>query len=282
MTNIHLLYTPVKNKSMNVAVFASGGGNNLLTAIQTAHSSSGKIRICLVVTDRLRIPAIDIAKSHGISVISRDFEKECGVWKECKEDPIKAQQYRKAAEQFHDTVLDEILAFQHTMRESIDLVVLSYHRLIQGKLLSYFQWRIINQHPADLTIMREGTNERKYIGLSPVYDALSDGKDRTRTTNFLVREGCDDGEILCSGPWVPYKGERPVTRKAALKHEILQKKVSDTPCLHFVLTGISEGRFGIHQSLSHADGGYVVTYDQKPLPYEGIDLSTYVSTRQTL
>ncbi len=277
MRDVHLIYKPVKNKPMNIVVFASGGGNNLFTAIETAHISLGKIRVCLVVTDRLGIPAIDIAKSHGISVIAKDFENECGVWQECKNDPMKVKHYHKAGESFHDSILDQMLTYQKKISETIDLVVLSYHRLIRGRLLKHFNQRIINQHPGDLTIMRDTDNkQRKYVGLSPVFDALRDGNQKTRTTNFLVREGCDDGEILCSGPWVVYKGKTPVTKQSALQHEIRQKRISDRPCLRMVLIGISEGRFGIHEFKRHADGRHVIMYDGNPLPYQGLDLSSKV------
>jgi len=270
----HLIYKPVKNKPMNIAVFASGGGNNLLTAIKIAHLSLGKICVCLVVTDRLAIPAIDIAKSHGIPVIAKDFEKECGVWGECKNDPIKAQRYRMAGERFHDAILEQMLDHENIAHETIDLIVLSYHRLIQGKLLRHFNHRIINQHPGDLTIMQGAENkQRKYVGLSPVFDALRDGNSKTRTVNFLVGEGCDDGEILCSGPWVTYKGKVPVTRESALLHEMCQKKMSDRPCLMSVLIAIAEGRLGISIDDRHPDGRYVTMLDNKKLPYGGYDLS---------
>lgn len=272
--DMDLIYHPVKNRPMNVAVFASGGGNNFLTAIDTARSSRGKIRICLLVADRIGIPAIVIAQSHRIPVIAKDFEKECGVWKICKNDSVKAQHYHAAGERFHDEILEQILAYQRVMKEAIDLVVLSYHRLIRGKLLTYFTHRMVNQHPADLTVMRNPKHkQRKYVGLSPVFDALRDGNRRTRTTNFLVREGCDNGEILCSGPWVDYQGDLPVTRNSSLEHEIRQKKLSDRPCLRFVLLGISEGHFGIHRTRHHADGSNVIMYNERPLPYGGFEIS---------
>lgn len=274
MLSERLIYAPVDHKSMNVAVFASGGGNNLLTAIKTAETSGGKIRVRLVVTDRLKIPAIDIAKKNKIPVIARDFEKECGVWSQCRGDLQKEEEYHRAAQNFHNKILDQILRLQNNLGEPIDLIVLSYHRLIRGRLLVYFDRKIINQHPGDLTVMREDNpKHRKYVGLSPVYDALRDGNSKTRTTNFLIREGCDNGEILCSGPWVTYKGDVPVTRKLALEHEIKQKELSDRPCLSFVLTGISEGRFGIDPSASHPDGLNVITYNGTRLPYKGVDLS---------
>jgi len=276
MSDTRLIYQPVGNKPMHVAVFASGGGNNLLTAIRTANKSKGEMKISLVVTDRLGIKAIDIAKEHSIPLIIKDFEAACGVWNECKHDPQKVRAYEKAAEKFHDNLLEEICAHQKKYSEPIDLVVLSYHRLIRGTLLAFFKDKIINQHPADLTIKTNGAkSNRKYVGLSPVYDALIDGQVRTRTTNFLVGDGMDDGEILCSGPWTLYQGNQPVTRLSAAEHENQQKIVSDRPCLAQVLIGIAEGRYGIHHTLTHPDNRRVITFDGDDLPYEGYDLSVY-------
>ncbi len=258
---------------MNVAVFASGNGNNLLTAIKTAELFPDELKIVLVVTDRLEIPAIEIAKNYGLTVIAKNFEKECGVWEECKHSQVKTRLYQEAAKRFHDDILDEIKTYQQMRGSIINLVALSYHRLIRGKLLKYFQDKIINQHPADLAVMKDKNHfQRKYVGLSGLFKSLKDGKTKTRTCNFIVRKGLDDGEILCSGPWVNYQGPLPVTRKSAWNHELRQKKLSDQPCLKFVLIAISRGRYGIHRTKKHPDGNKVITFDGQPLRYQGIDL----------
>lgn len=271
------IYEPVDGKPMNMAVFASGGGGNLKAAMGIANELPEQMRMRLVVTDRLGIPAITIAEENSISVITRDFDKECGKWKDCKDDPILRERYAEAGERFHDSILEQIQEYETAWREPIDIVVLSYHRWIRGKLLQHFEERMINQHPGDLTVMQpNNSNLRKYIGLSPVLDALRDGQKKTRTTNFLVRDGQDNGEILCSGPWTKYTGPYPVTKKDANAHELLQKEQSDWPCLRYVLQAISEGRFGIHKLLTHNDGCKVLTFDEQPLPYKGVDLSAQV------
>lgn len=269
------IYTPKPEQPMNIIVFASGGGGNLKAAINLSLKSPELLNVGLVVTDRLGIPAIDIAKDFDITVLAYDFEQTCGVWGECKDDPIKAQQYTLAAEQFHDNVLEDIKTIEAQRKQVFDLVVLSYHRWIHGKLLSHFSERIINQHAGDLSIMSQQSDFiRKYIGINPVLMALNSGESRTRTSTFLVRDTHDGGEILCQGPWVDYTGTVPPTQNSAWQHEVRQKRESDWPSLTFALAGIAKGEFSLTDE-EYPDGCKVVAYKNKPLPYGGVDLEIY-------
>lgn len=259
---------------MNVIVFASGGGGNLKAVIDVSIKKPSLVKVGLVVTDRLGIPAIDIAKSYGIPVFAYDFEKICGVWAQCKKSEKKARQYSQCAIAFHNNVLKEIKKLEKQKKEEFDLVVLSYHRWVFGDLLNHFKNRIINQHAADLTVMKsEKILERKYIGINPVLYALEDGVQRTRTSTFLVQNGYDNGEVLCQGPWVKYKGPIPATKKSAYDHELIQKRESDWPSLTFAIEGIAQGFFSISDSEHFKDGCQVIFYKNKKLPYGGVDLS---------
>lgn len=268
------IYTPQVGKPMNVIVFASGGGGNLKAVIDLSIKKPSLVKVGLVVTDRLGIPAIDIAKSFGIPVFAYDFEKMCGVWAECKKSKKSAITYSQCAVSFHNNVLKEIKKLEKQKGEEFNLVVLSYHRWIFGDLLKYFKNRIINQHAADLTVMEaEDKHERKYIGINPVLYALEDGVEKTRTSTFLVQNGYDNGEVLCQGPWVKYRGPLPVTKKSAYDHELIQKKESDWPSLTFAVENIAQGFFSVSSSQHYKDGCQVVFYKSKRIPYGGVDLS---------
>lgn len=258
---------------MRVIVFVSGTGGNLKTVIDLSLRKPLLIEVGLVVSDRLGIKAIDIAKKHKIPVIAIDFEKECGTWEECRRNRKTAKSYQACAVDFHDSILQKIISIEHKTKKHFDFVVLSYHRWIHGGLLDYFHERIINQHAGDLTAMKNNGKTRKYIGINPVLYALKNGEKRTRTSTFLVRSGHDSGEILCQGPWVEYAGSFPITKKSAYIHELTQKRDSDWTALKFVLENIGLGRFGLARNNCHQDGCVVVTYDGKALPYGGIDLS---------
>ncbi len=274
------IYTPTKGKPMNVIVFASGGGGNLKAVIDVSLMKPNLVKVGLVVTDRLGIPAIDIAKSYGIPVFAYDFEKMCGVWALCKKSKKMAHQYTVCARNFHDLVLKRIQELEKNKKDPFDLIVLSYHRWVFGNLLTYFKNRIINQHAADVTIMKDDNNkERKYIGINPVLYALEAREKRTRTSTFLVQDGYDNGEILCQGPWVEYTGIYPPSKKAAYDHELIQKKESDWPSLTFAIEGIAQGYFTYSPSIRHPDGCQTIYYKNVPLPYGGVDLSIINSIR---
>ncbi len=280
MSNTCPIYTPKKGKPMNVIVFASGGGGNLKAVIDVSIKKPCLIKVGLVVTDRLGIPAINIAKSFGIPVFAYDFEKTCGVWAQCKKSEKTAHQYSACARSFHDMVLKKIQELEEKNKETFDLIVLSYHRWIFGNLLAYFKNRIINQHAADITVMKDDNNkERKYIGINPVLYALQAGEKKTRTSTFLVQDGYDNGEILCQGPWVEYTGVYPPSKKAAYDHELVQKKESDWPSLTFAIEGIAQGYFSYSSSIQHPDGCQTIYYKNVKLRYEGVDLSIINSIR---
>jgi phosphoribosylglycinamide formyltransferase-1 len=269
------IYRPKVNKVMNVIVFASGGGGNLNAAIQLSKNKPHLLKVGLVVTDRLGIPAIDIAKKNNIKVLAYDFEKECGIWAVCKKNVTHAKKYKKAAEIFHNKVLTDIQKIESSTKEKFDLVVLSYHRWVHGKLFKYFEGKMINQHAGDLTVMTENNSIlRKFVGINPVLMALKDGQTQTRTTTFLVRNNHDGGEILCQGPWVKFCGPKRITKNSAWQHEVVQKKESDWPSLTFALTEIALGNYSVTKN-KYPDGCYVIAHKNKPLPYSGINLENY-------
>ena len=127
-------------------------------------------------------------------------------------------------------------------------------------------------HPADLT-RRDLLGERIFTGENAVYDALTMGENRTRSSIILVDAETDAGAILVSGPWVEYTGELPVTRGHADEHQAKQKRMSDWPALRFALRGIAHGKFALHHRAFHDDGNPVVLYDGTQLGYEGLVLT---------
>lgn len=271
-----LIYIPKKGCPMKIVVFASGSGGNFLAAINASKKTPNLLKVGLLVTDRLGIKAIDIAKQHNIPIIASDFESICGVWEKCKNNPKAREKYLNLSINYHNNILDEILKLENSLGSRFDLAVLSYHRWIHGKLLEHFKDRMINQHAGDLSIMTNIHNpKRKYIGINPVLIALKNGETKTRTSTFLVGEGHDTGEILCQGPWVTYNGSYPITRESAWQHELIQKKESDWPSLTFALNGIARGQFAISLKDKHPDGTRKILFQGKSLSYSGVDINDY-------
>jgi len=88
----------------------------------------------------------------------------------------------------------------------VDFIALGgYMSIISRPLLDMFPGRIINVHPADLSVMEGG--KRKYVGLHAVRDAMLAGERYLYSSTHVVRERVDEGEILMrSRPvevWLP-------------------------------------------------------------------------------
>ncbi len=265
------IYIPKDDRPMSIVFFASNSEVNLQTLHRLSKAHPKLVSVDLVVTDRDEIGAIAYANKHAIPVLTQDFNKMCGSFSKVNADPAKFRKYTECAMKFHNMLLRKIMAFEHKRGFKFDLAVLSYYRWIHGDLLKYFSNRMINQHPADLSVFEKDGTTRKYIGIDPAYLSIRDGKSRTRTSTILVRQGHDAGEILCQGPWCQYKGPHPVTTKLAAEHERKQEKVSDIPSLEFAVKSIARGDYAIGDQ-KHKDGTHVIFFQGKRLPYKGVDI----------
>jgi folate-dependent phosphoribosylglycinamide formyltransferase PurN len=193
---------------MNVAVFGSGKGTILSLMLAAQKKETQPFAIRLLYTDRIcRFQTI--AEEEHLPLIYQPW------------DPSLSR------EENDRQGLSRLLAFS-----PIDCLLLAgYMRLMSSVWLKAFPNRILNIHPADLTVL-DGQGRRKYVGKEAVFDALREGERRTRTSAMLIDETVDGGPLLVLGPWVPYEGEIPVTRASAALHQEKQKVMSDSPaCL---------------------------------------------------
>ncbi|MBI2129042.1 hypothetical protein HYU07_02280 [Candidatus Woesearchaeota archaeon] len=158
---------------------------------------------------------------------------------------------------------------------TIDLIVLGgYMRLIKEPLLGAFKDKIINVHPADLSILTgDGSKKyRKYIGDDAVYDAINAGEIATKSSVIMVDESEDHGEILAQGSKVDVVNnlkEKFGLREYAKMHQDVQKKVSDWPALTNALKMIAEGRIALGTEKTHFNEWRTVYVDGKATVYEG-------------
>lgn len=266
------IYTPDAKKPMYVVFFASGGPGNIQCAFETEASSKGLFHIGLVITDRPNIPAIDVAKKYKRPCFEYNFDEICGKYTVQKQKSSSLEKYLICREKLHDIILFDIQKYEQKNNINFDLAVLAYRRIITGKLYTYFEDRMINQHPADLSILTDYPPfKRKYIGIEGLDNSLKEGNKSTRTSTILVKEGIDDGEILCQGPWISFIGT-PLNPVDISTHEINQKKLSDWPSLSFALLEIAKGSFDICLDKTHKDGTRVVRYQGKELSYAGINI----------
>lgn len=265
------IFTPVEGRPMHVVFFASGGPGNVLAAFAAEDAMPSRIRIGAVVTDRPGIPAIDVAEERRRPCLVHDFASECGSWAAHRGDPTQEDLYRQRAGRFHDAVLDKIMMLEQELGWKFDLAVLAYRRIITGKLLTYFEERMINQHPADLAVIDVSTARRSYVGIGGLARSLRCGERWTRTSTILVRSSVDAGEILTRGPQVEFTGD-PEDARDVEAHEQRQKRLSDWPSLRFTLAGVSQGYYRLSTDERYPDGCKVVWFRGERLPYGGVEL----------
>lgn len=260
---------PGARRPLHVVFFASTGVGNLDTTLRVGDEDPGAVRVGLVVVDRPDAPAISRARERGIPLVVRDFRAECGTVPRAGSDASEISRYAAIRERLHDEIADEIEDRERRLDRPFDLCVLAYRRVVSGRLLERFRDRMVNQHPADLAALDSGSPPaRRYGGIGGLARSIREGRKATRTCTILVRSGIDDGEILCSGPWVPFGGDRS-SDADVVEHENRQKRLSDAPALRFVLRAIAARDLSVDASRQHPDGRRVVLYRGIPQPYEG-------------
>ena len=186
---------------MQVACFVSGSGTNARRIIERSFSPDACYEVSLIFSDvrddRLkkngekRCKANDIAKEFGISYENediRDFYQKKGV----KRTDLSIRP------EFDQLVIEKISSYE------IDLIALAgYMSITTTPLLNNYNGRIVNVHPADLSIMKG--DERKYVGIHVVRDAILEGELDIRASTHIVREKVDYGEILIISEPVPVR-----------------------------------------------------------------------------
>lgn len=121
-----------------------------------------------------------------------------------------------------------------------DVVACSgYMYVLTPVFLKRFPNRVLNVHPADLSIEEWG--RRKYTGLHAVRDQLEAGEKVTRSTVHVMIEEADQGPILVISPPLPVEGRSPEEQQE------LMKVKCDGPAYREVLRLLSEGRFALDE-----------------------------------
>ncbi|MEO3777804.1 formyltransferase family protein [Micromonospora sp. B11E3] len=241
---------------IRVGVLVSATGANLSTLIDLARRQPDTVEVCLVASHGATVKALQVAHDHGIEAWPGDFDEQCGLASAATDAAARAE-YRRRARLWHDGLSQRMRRWED-QHGDLDLIVLAYHRWIEGDLLDRYRGRVINQHPGDLSVL-DDAGRRVLIGRDPVRTAIGLGHASTRTSCFLVDESQDGGAVLCQGPPVSTAG-RAATPEDAWEQELRQKEASDRPCLEWTVLAYAAGRLALTTD-RHVDGSPVVAVD---------------------
>ncbi len=225
-----------KDGSMRVAVLFSGGASGAKYLFQEENPEEKGYQIVAGIADSKDV--------RGTEVFTR------------REVPVKVAD-REELSPASDSSADEGSPYFERLARVLksfnpDLILLSgFMQVVKDPLLSQYEGRIINVHPADLRLEEDG--ERKYRGADPVYDAILAGEQEVRSTVHLVTKEVDRGAILVVSEPLPVERKmvrtferfnpEMVEQYANLLQEWM-KWCCDGPSIHAALSIIASGKVG--------------------------------------
>jgi phosphoribosylglycinamide formyltransferase-1 len=255
---------------MRVACFVSGSGTNARRIIKRSLRDDSGFGVELIFTD---VRDDRLNRSGEKICRARDIAKEYGIAYECEDirDFYQSRGHRSRRDlslrpEFDERVVDRVSPHR------IDVVALAgYMSITTEPLLREFDGRMLNVHPADLSITENG--ERKYVGIHVVRDAILAGEPELKASTHVVREKVDHGEILVIS--VPVTVELPegvgvealkeddaVLGRLVDEHQERLKERGDWVIYPMTVQMISEGRFaldgvgGVYLDGRRLEGGY--------------------------
>jgi phosphoribosylglycinamide formyltransferase-1 len=257
------LYPHSDSRKMRVALFISGSGTNGLKIIDRSKEPDSNYEVTLIFSDiknertnrngEKMCRAKDIALKYGTAyeyVDIRDFYGERGL----KRTDLSIRP------DFDKLVLDKLEGYE------LDLMAnAGYMSIMTHVLLNKYDGKIVNIHPADLSIM-DGP-KRKYVGIHVVEDAILAGGPEIRSTTHIVREEVDHGEILLISEPVKIDlsvsieelaDDKELRGKIVSEYQNQLKERGDWVIYPMTIQMISEGRFGLGPEGVYLDG--------KPVP----------------
>jgi len=250
---IQPIFDPRSGAPMRVACFMSGSGTNARKIIERSLEENSGYRVVLVFTDvrddRLdkkgekRCRAKDIAEEYDIAyecIDIRDFYRSRGH---------KTRRDLSLRPEF------DLMVLRRIETHDVDVIALAgYMSIVTQPLLGRYPGRIVNVHPADLSVMEDG--RRKYVGMHAVRDAILAGEPALYSTTHVVREKADYGEILVRSKPVPVRlpegvsleelrRDRRLLRRVSREHQSRLKERGDWVIYPLTLQMIADGRFAL-------------------------------------
>lgn len=149
---------------LNLAVFISGRGSNMLSILKACESTDYPAQVRLVFSNRPKAAGLEVAKRNGVPVEVIDHTEYNSREAFEKELSLRLENY------------------------DIDLIVLAgFMRVLSADFVKKWPERIINIHPSLLP---------EYKGLNPHERVIKDGKTESGCSVHYVVPALDSGPVI--------------------------------------------------------------------------------------
>jgi phosphoribosylglycinamide formyltransferase-1 len=186
---------------MNIAVFASGRGSNLMAILKAIEEGKLKARVVVVVSNNSSAGALEIARSKGIDALH-----------------ISRRQFSSDRE-YAGKILSEL------RKRNVELVVLAgYMKKIPAEVVSEYRNRILNIHPALLPSF----GGQGMYGINVHKAVIESGVKITGVTVHIVDEEYDHGPIVLQRAVEVKDDDTPETlaeRVLKVEHEVYPEAI---------------------------------------------------------
>lgn len=207
----------------NIVALSTRGPNNLLTIIEFVKQHQDKVRLLHVYSDLKDSPSFSLAREHFI---------------EHSHIPMRGGLSSHLAQKMRQDDCNILLSKLKKLEEEygkISLIISAFRKILVGRIIDEYGGRLINVHPADLTVHDIKTKKRRYVGILGLERAiLQDKNQESRTTIHYIDKGIDTGRIICTGPFVRLNKEETV-EEFEKKQKIFSDKIALTNALHKVI-----------------------------------------------
>jgi phosphoribosylglycinamide formyltransferase 1 len=186
---------------MDIAVFASGRGSNLMAILKAIEEGKLKARVVVVISNNSSAGALEIARSKGIDALH-----------------ISRRQFSSDRE-YADKILSEL------RKRNVELVVLAgYMKKIPAEVVSEYRNRILNIHPALLPSF----GGQGMYGINVHKAVIESGVKITGVTVHIVDEEYDHGPIVLQRAVEVKDDDTPETlaeRVLKVEHEVYPEAI---------------------------------------------------------
>lgn len=212
---------------LRVVVFFSGSASSMRYLLEHDENYGKAYTFVGALTENPDASGITAAEGEDIPVVVHNFKE----WKE--KNNVEAGNI-DAREGYFAEVVEKIKEW------NADVLMFSGFMLITtNPLISEYEGRILNVHPADLRVTDE-EGKRKYIGVGSkvVRQAMEAGDEATYSTVHIVTRGVDEGPIVAiSDPLPVREGVSPDEQQEEMKF------ACDGPAFKRAFERIASGEF---------------------------------------